>query len=303
MPPSAFPLRLRAPAKVNLLLAVLGELPDGYHKVENVLQAVSLWDELVLQPAQGISIACNDASVPVGEDNLCHRAARLLGARVPRAARAGGVAITLRKQVPSQAGLGGGSSDAAATLVGLNRLWDLRLRRDDLCELAVELGADVPFFIRGGTALGTGRGDKLTRLPPGPRLHIVLARSGEGVSTAWAYSHCQVSGEDGASRQMLRALSAGDGGGIAAALRNDLEDAVLPHRRDIARLKQHLLERGALGARMSGSGSAVFGIFDSRKAAQDTAAAMSNPKVWARAVSSIRGGVAFSRDALPRASR
>ena len=287
-------LILRAPAKVNLSLAVIARLPDGYHRVETVLQAVSLWDDILLRPARGIALTCDDPEIPNGEDNLCHRAAALLRQRVPSGRERPGVAITLRKRIPAQAGLGGGSSDAAATLVGLNRLWGLRLPREELALMAAEIGADVAFFLHGGTALGRDRGQILTRLPAAPELHLVLARTGPGVSTAWAYSRCRPTGDEGSSKRMLRALTQGFPAAIAAALSNDLEAAVLPERTDIAELKQRLLDCGARGALMCGSGSAVFGVFTGQAAAQETATAMDKNGVWARAVHSIRGGARFA---------
>jgi 4-diphosphocytidyl-2-C-methyl-D-erythritol kinase len=285
---------IRAPAKVNLLLAVLEKLPDGYHRVETVLQTVSLWDEIILRAADAITLTCDDPSIPADESNLCHRAAALLRERARGRINAPGVSITLRKHIPAQAGLGGGSSDAAGTLIGLNRLWGLRLRRAELSQIGAELGADVPFFIHGGTALATGRGDVLTRLEAAPLLCMVLARRDPGISTRWAYSRCRPKSDAGAYGQMLNALGARSPSAIASALRNDLETAVLPGRPDIAELKQRLVERGALGALMSGSGSAVFGIFAGHRAAQETAAAMSKNGVWARAVRSIRQGASFT---------
>jgi len=287
-------LTIRAPAKVNLLLAVLEKLPDGYHRVETVLQTVSLWDEVVLRAVRAITLTCDDPSIPADEANLCHRAAMLLRERAGPRANAPGVAITLHKRIPAQAGLGGGSSDAAATLIGLNRLWELRLRRAELGKIAAQLGADVPFFLHGGTALGVGRGEVLTALEPAPLLHMVLARREPGVSTGWAYSRCRPRGGAGASKRMLDALTVRSPSAIAGALRNDLETAVLPERPDIAELKQRLVERGALGALMSGSGSAVLGIFAHHKEAQETAAVMSKNGVWARAVRSIRRGASVA---------
>lgn len=289
-------MNLRAPAKVNLVLAVLGKLPHGYHQVETALQTVSLWDEVTLERrARGIAIACDDPQVPQDESNLCYRAALLLMEHASPRRERGGVVVRLRKQIPIQAGLGGGSSDAAATLVGLNRLWGLRLRRRELRKLAARLGADVPFFIEGGCGVGVGRGDVITRLGAGPALHLVLARDGPGVSTAWAYARCPARSETDALRGIRRALSAPSPQGIAAALRNDLEQAVLPQRPDIARLKARLLQAGALGALMAGSGSAVFGVFPTRKAAQEAAARMSNHGLWAHVVHSIGSGVSFRR--------
>jgi 4-diphosphocytidyl-2-C-methyl-D-erythritol kinase len=292
--PPASSFAIRAPAKVNLYLAVIARLPDGYHCVETVIQAVSLWDEVALAPAQDITLTCDEPGIPTGEDNLCYRAAVLLGRRLPPGSKSLGVAIALRKRIPAQAGLGGGSSDAAATLVGLNRMWGLRLRRDELAAVAAQIGADVPFFLRGGTALGTDRGQVLTALGPAPSLHLVLARSGPGVSTAWAYSRCAPTGSEGAYRPMVDALYGGSASAVANALRNDLETAVLPERPDIVELKDALRRQGALGVLMSGSGSAVLGIFVDGAAAQETAAVMRKKGAWARAVRGIRTGVRFA---------
>jgi len=288
------PLTLRAPAKVNLFLAVRGERPDGYHEVETVLQAVSLWDELVMRQGRGITVTCGNPDVPGGDNNLCCRAARLLAERTGHDAEAMGVAIVLRKHIPVQAGLGGGSSDAAATLSGLNRLWGLRLRRRELTEIAAELGADVPFFIHGGAALGTGRGETLERLAPGPVLHMVVANRGHGVSTAWAYARWRHGGKGPPLRRLRSALEAGSPERIAGALRNDLEAAVLPHRCDIAELKARLMDAGAMGTLMCGSGSAVFGLVQTPRAAQDIAQSMCKNGIWARVVRSIRGGAAVA---------
>jgi len=290
-PPS---LTVRAPAKVNLFLAVRGERPDGYHEVETVLQAVSLWDELILRRGRGITVTCGNPDVPSGDNNLCCRAARLLAERTGHDIEAAGVAIVLRKNIPMQAGLGGGSSDAAATLVGLNRLWGLRLRRQELIQIAAEIGADVPFFIHGGAALGTGRGERLQRLAPGPVLHMVVANRGPGVSTAWAYSRWRPGARGPSLRRTLAALGAGSPDAVAAALRNDLEAAVLPHRSDIAELKARLMEAGAVGTLMCGSGSAVFGLFQTPRAAQDIAQSVCKNGIWARVVRSIRGGAALA---------
>ena len=293
MPAPASPVTIRTPAKVNLLLAVLERLPDGYHRVEAVLQAVSLYDELTLRAAPSITITCDDPRIPTGEGNLCHRAARLLAERVNTGSRIPGAAIALAKRIPPEAGLGGGSSDAAAALLGLNRLWQLGLGADELTEVAAQIGADVPFFIRGGAALGTRRGDLLTPLPQAPTLHLTLVMRGPGVSTAWAYSRCRPGGEQGASGPMVEALKAGSARAIASVLRNDLEAAVLPERRDIAELKRALIQYGALGALMSGSGAAVFAIFADDKAAQETASVMSKNGIWARAVRTIERGAVF----------
>jgi 4-diphosphocytidyl-2-C-methyl-D-erythritol kinase len=246
-----------------------------------------------LRGGRGITLTCRDPGVPRGDDNLCCRAARLLAARTGHDVETAGVAITLRKNIPVQAGLGGGSSDAAATLVGLNRLWELRLRRPDLIEIAADLGADVSFFMMGGAALGTGRGERLDALPTGPVLNMIVVNRGAGVSTAWAYSQWRPGSRGSSLRRLLAARDTGSPDAIAAALRNDLEAAVLPHRPDIAELKAYLLGAGAVGTLMCGSGSAVFGLARTPKAAQDIARSMCKNGIWARAVRSIWTGAAL----------
>lgn len=296
MPPKPTAITLRAPAKINLVLAVLSKLPDGYHQISTIFQTISLCDELTLtRRPSGITITCDDPTVPSDERNLCHRAAALLLPRLPDTEPQRGVEITLRKRIPAQAGLGGGSSDAAATLLGLNRLWGLKLRRQELRDLAAEIGADVPFFLQGGMAMGAERGDQIVPIGPGPELPLVIARPAEGVSTAWAYSRCRPSGDTGAAITFMSMIARLSPATVARVLHNDLEQAVFPERPDIADLKSRLVQAGALGALMSGSGAAVFGIFATHKAAQEAAASLSNNGWWACAARSVSDGVAFTK--------
>jgi 4-diphosphocytidyl-2-C-methyl-D-erythritol kinase len=169
---SAEPLALRAYAKLNLTLEVLNRRPDGYHEVRSVLQTIDLHDVITLDPAPALELRCDDAELS-GEDNLALKAARLLQSQAPGAH---GARITLRKRIPVAAGLGGGSTDAAATLVGLNRLWELGLTPGDLAVLAAQLGSDVPFFLSGGTALVQGRGEVVAPLPPLPPMRFIVVR-------------------------------------------------------------------------------------------------------------------------------
>ncbi len=212
---------LRASAKVNLVLEVLGKRPDGYHELSTVMQAVDLFDRLTVETAGSITLETSEPGLPTDDRNLVVRAARLLreAAGVDAGAR-----IVLDKRIPVAAGLGGGSSDAAATLVGLNRLWGLRWRRERLVELGVKLGMDVPFFLGRGRALGTSRGEVLSSLPGVGGYAMVLVNPGVGLST------------------------------------NHLERWVEPVLPVIGRMKAALLAAGALGAAMSGSGPTVFGL-------------------------------------------
>jgi len=186
---AAASLTVRAYAKVNLDLRIVGLLPDGYHDVRTVLQALRLHDTLTFTPARGrFVIECADPAIPTGDGNLIWRAADLLGhVAVPRRKVPAGMRVRLVKRIPSQAGLGGGSADAAATLVALTRLWGLKLDLVDLACLAARLGADVPFFLAGGTALGVGRGDDISPLAEPPTTAVVVAQPPFGVSTPDAY--------------------------------------------------------------------------------------------------------------------
>lgn len=244
---------------MNLVLEVLGKRADGYHELSTVLQAVDLFDRLVLKEDDAIALRTSDAELPTDDANLVVRAARLLreAAGVNR-----GALITLEKRIPVAAGLGGGSSDAAATLWGLNRLWRLRWGRERLAALAAELGSDVPFFLGGGRALATGRGERLKPLPAAPAMSLVLVKPRFPLSTREVYGRVPAGWRDDGSRtgQLVRGLASRDSSRVAASLYNALEAVVEPAHPEITRIKQALLSAGALGSVMSGSGPTVFGI-------------------------------------------
>jgi len=250
---------LRTSAKVNLVLEVLGKRPDGYHELSTVMQAVDLFDRLTVETAGAITLETSEAALPTDDRNLVVRAARLLreAADVDAGAR-----IVLDKRIPVAAGLGGGSSDAAATLWALNRLWGLRWRRERLVELAVKLGMDVPFFLGRGRALGTGRGEVLRPLPGVGGYAMVLVNPGVGLSTQEVYGRVPKGwrAEPEGTRRMLDALKKRSGAGVAAALTNHLERWVEPAMPVIGHMKAALMAAGALGAAMSGSGPTVFGL-------------------------------------------
>ena len=250
---------LRTSAKVNLVLEVLGKRPDGYHELSTVMQAVDLFDRLTVETAGAITLETSEAALPTDDRNLVVRAARLLreAADVDAGAR-----IVLDKRIPVAAGLGGGSSDAAATLWVLNRLWGLRWRRERLVELAVKLGMDVPFFLGRGRALGTGRGEVLRPLPGVGGYAMVLVNPGVGLSTQEVYGRVPKGwrAEPEGTRRMLDALKKRSGAGVAAALTNHLERWVEPAMPVIGHMKAALMAAGALGAAMSGSGPTVFGL-------------------------------------------
>jgi 4-diphosphocytidyl-2-C-methyl-D-erythritol kinase len=250
---------MRTSAKVNLVLEVLGKRPDGYHELSTVMQAVDLFDRLTMETAGTITLETSEAALPTDDRNLVVRAARLLreSAGVDAGAR-----IVLDKRIPVAAGLGGGSSDAAATLWGLNRLWGLRWRRERLVEVAVKLGMDVPFFLGRGRALGTARGEVISPLPGIGGYAMVLVNPGVGLSTQEVYGRVPKGwrAEAEGTRRMLDALKRRSGVGVAAALTNHLERWVEPVMPVIGQMKAALLAAGALGAAMSGSGPTVFGL-------------------------------------------
>ena len=251
-------LVLTAAAKVNLALEVLDRRPDGYHEIATVMQTVDLADRLTLEDSDVLELECEAPGVPTDARNLALKAAIALR-EASSATR--GVRITLDKRIPVAAGLGGGSSDAAAVLLGLNRLWRLRWPTTRLAEVAVTLGMDVPFFLRGGVALATGRGEHLKRVVGAP-LALVLANPGVAVSTAEAYGRVtRTMYTDGARcRAVIAALATRRAARIAATLYNGLEAAVMPARPEIARMRAALMAAGALGALMSGSGPTVFAV-------------------------------------------
>lgn len=251
-------LVLSAAAKINLVLEVLGKRADGYHEIATVIQAVDLSDRLVIEDAEVLELRATAPDVPTDGTNLVLRAARALceASGVNRGAR-----ITLDKRVPVAAGLGGGSTDAAATLVGLTRLWGLRWPPARLAEVAVALGMDVPFFLRGGVAVGTGRGERLEPVV-GTALALVLVNPGVGASTAAIYGGVTPAmySDGGSVHRMVAALRSRRPAKVAASLANALERVAAPQYRQVGQMEAALLAAGALGAAMSGSGLTVFGV-------------------------------------------
>lgn len=254
-------LRLNAYGKVNLSLDVLARRPDGYHEVETVLHTVELHDTVVLRDAEGgIRVVCDHRRVPTDEQNLVFRTAQLLR-EVSGTDR--GVEIEVRKRIPPASGLGGGSSDAAVTLLGLAQMWKLRLDHAQLVELAAQVGSDVPFFLVGGAALATGRGERLRYLPTLPATWVVLACPDAEVSTAWAYANLDLARVPRRpnTQRLVEALRAEDVAAVARELCNVFEPLVSERYPQVQELKRRLLEAGALGASMTGTGPAVFGLF------------------------------------------
>lgn len=251
-------LKLLVPAKINLFLNVIGKRQDGYHELETILQKVELYDTIILEEKdEGIELECHQ--VP-GAENLAYKAAELLKQELKIKK---GVKIRIKKNIPIAAGLGGGSSDAAITLIGLNKLWGIGLSQDELIRLAGKLGADVPFFINdSGLAYGTGIGTIITPLPDLPPFWLVIICPEIKISTAKVYEglNFMLTNEPINSKIISSEIKEGNIEKISKSLYNTLEKVVFPQYPVIKRLKDDLLQAGALGALMSGSGSAVFGI-------------------------------------------
>ncbi|AOZ92822.1 4-(cytidine 5'-diphospho)-2-C-methyl-D-erythritol kinase [Paenibacillus crassostreae] len=251
----------KAPAKINLMLDVLHKRPDGYHEVEMVMTMVDLADrlEMVELPRDTIIISSQVGYIPLDEKNLAFQAARLIKDRydVKR-----GVHIHLDKKIPVAAGLAGGSSDAAATLRGLNRLWGLNIPMIELQELGAELGSDVPFCVTGGTALATGRGEVLHSICNPPQCWVVLAKPPINVSTQEVYTRLrsdQISKHPSAA-DMIAAIQSGSFQEVCEQLGNVLEDVTLKLHPEVQQLKEAMMRLGADGTLMSGSGPTVFGL-------------------------------------------
>jgi 4-diphosphocytidyl-2-C-methyl-D-erythritol kinase len=255
---------IRAHAKINLDLRVLGTRADGFHELRTVFQAISLYDTLACVPREGpFAIECATAGMPLDETNLIWRAAQALWTSLRRPGAVRDVVVRVEKRIPMQGGLGGGSADAAAALVGLSVLWSSNLRLRDLSRLGAELGADVPFFLQGGTALGTGKGEELYPVDDLPRLTVVVIKPSFGVQTADAYAWL----DENRARSVTppepappSELDLGWPGGPLALI-NDLQAPVADRHPAVREIVKALKEAGARAAAMTGSGSAVYGLF------------------------------------------
>lgn len=263
-------IELKALAKINLGLDVLGKRENGYHDVRMVMQSIYLYDLVRLTKTEtpGIRLETNLDYLPVDGNNIAYRAAEML---IQEFGIEKGVFLSLRKRIPVAAGLAGGSSNAAAVLFGMNRLFDLGLTQKELMERGVRLGADVPYCIMRGTVLAEGIGEELKVLPPMPKCTVLIAKPPVSVSTKVVYEafdgleevgHPDIDG-------MLQALQESDLRKVASCMGNVLEQVTIPMHPVIARIRQEMLEGGALGAMMSGSGPTVFGLFEDRAQAKE----------------------------------
>lgn len=263
-------MRLRAMAKINLGLDVLRKREDGYHEVRMIMQTIQMYDLLDIRRKKepGISLSTNLPYIPTDERNLVYKAAKIL---MDEFQITDGISMKLSKFIPVAAGMAGGSSDAAAAFVGVNRMFRLGLSEQDLMERAVQVGADVPYCIMRGTALAEGIGEKLTVLPPMPDCWILIGKPGISVSTKYVYTTLDLNTDtvhpdiDG----MKKALEDGNLYGITERMGNVLQDVTIPAYPEVERIKEQMKTLGAVNAMMSGSGPTVFGIFDNEEKAQE----------------------------------
>ncbi len=252
-------MTIRAYAKINLGLRILRKRPDGFHDLETVFRQINNYDEILFLPSgRDIVVETNDPRVPKDEDNLCIRAAHLLRdiTGVDK-----GVRIRLTKNIPVGAGLGGGSSNAAASLKALVKFWGLALRPHELMRIALNLGSDVPFFLKGGCALATGRGDVLEHFDLDLPYWILVVTPQLQVSTSWAYAHVTIEENSKDQLKNLVADFARWPSKFSDLVKNDFEPLVFAAHPEVAGIKKMLLQEGAVFALMSGSGSSVFGLF------------------------------------------
>ena len=275
-------LEKQSPCKINLLLNILGKRPDGFHELETVMHPIALFDTLALaRISKGVELTCSDPALPTDSSNLVFRAAR---AFLDASAIKEGVRIHLEKRIPIAAGLGGGSGNAAVTLLGLNELFGRPLEHGKLHIIAASLGSDVPFFLQTKPALATGRGEQITSFDFFPALKgaaILLIHPGFGVPTAWAYQSLAkfpeaANGTAGRALSLIRALDSGDLTGAARQLYNSLETPALKKYPLLWLFQDFLRQNGAVGTLMSGSGSSTFAIARSADAAAELEARFKN---------------------------
>jgi 4-diphosphocytidyl-2-C-methyl-D-erythritol kinase len=249
-------------SKINLTLNILAKRQDGYHNIETIMQSVDLADRIFIKKEkEEIKIKCNHPQVPIDSQSLAYRSAEKI---LNRCRVTKGVKIEIDKKIPLASGMAGGSANSASILVGINKLFALNLSNEDLRGMGEELGMDVPFCIQNGTALAYHRGEKVTPLSPiNPPLWIIIINPGFEIPTKWAYNNLDLSlikREKNNTKAMLEALKGGGARGIAKNLFNSFEELIIEKYPEIGKIKDRLIEEGALGALMSGSGSTVFAI-------------------------------------------
>lgn len=269
-------LTLKAPAKVNYLLDVIRKRPDGYHELRMIMQRVNLCDEITIKltDTPELTTTCGKKGVPDGPGNIAWKAARTM---LDLAGSGQGAEITVTKNIPVAAGLGGGSSDAATVLMGMNELLGLNLSDQRLMEIGLKLGADVPFFIFKQTALAEGVGEQLKAMPEMPKLWVLLVNPGVHVSTAWVYQNLKLTD----SRELAKLPEFfGSISDVCSIMSNDLETVTIPEFPVIAEIKERLLKAGATASMMSGSGPTVFGLFTEQEKAQAAQEEITRSEGW-----------------------
>ena len=272
-------LQFKTPAKINLGLHIHKKRKDGFHELETILQMVTWFDELQLEgTSEKVELFCDNPKIPNDETNLVVKAARLLQKHFP--GRCAGVNIKLKKSIPSGAGLGGGSGNAAGVLLALNHLWDLKISRENLIAISAELGSDVPFFLMSPCAIGTGKGEILEPINNPINLYILMIYPNLPLSTPWVYGNLKLKLTKHKNNISILAnfLMRSEFAQLGAALYNDLEPVVFKRYPEILEIKNELLRSGAGGALLSGSGSTVFGIFNNPNLAKKALARFAGKK-------------------------
>ena len=287
-------ISVRAPAKINLHLRILGLRPDGFHEISTLLQSIHLHDTLTIRRRPGpLAVRCRNPQVPAGRANLVWTAASVLWEALGRRGAPAGAAVTIRKRIPAAAGLAGGSSDAAAALRGLCAVWDVPASARWLRALASEIGSDVPYFLDGGAALARGRGERIRRVPDVEPLWVVLARPSFGVATADAYRWFD--------REPSPRCAARRPAGLPPrwrhtwrGLENDLQPVVARRHPEVAVMVERLGRAVALAAAMTGSGSVVYGLYRQQSAAAAARLAVRR-RGWRTTVTRTIGRAEFAR--------
>jgi 4-diphosphocytidyl-2-C-methyl-D-erythritol kinase len=279
-------IHIRSYAKINWTLDVLFRREDGYHELRTIYQTISLYDRLRVSALDSaIEITCDDPRVPCDETNLAHKAASLLREATSQTK---GARIEIEKRIPVAAGLGGGSSNAAAALLALKRLWQVEIAYADMVKIAMRLGSDVPFFLTGGTALGVGRGEEVYPLEEVEVAHLLIVNPGFAVSTADAYAKLSRLTRVEAARIIPFTLIAAKGiRELPLAASNDFEEVVSAAYPKIAELKRRLVALGAQNASMTGSGATVFGVFDKLETSEQAQAEMALAGYWSQCARAI----------------
>ena len=279
-------VNIKSYAKINWTLDVLFKRQDGYHELRTIYQTISLHDRLRLTVTPGtLEISCDDERVPTDDMNLAYKAAERLR---EAAGLSVGARIDIDKRIPVAAGLGGGSSNAAATLLGLSRLWQVTLDESELFQIAAGLGSDVPLFLLGGTVLGLGRGEEVYPLEPVECPHLVLVNAGFAVSTATAYGRLsRLTGPQSPRIMPFTLVAAKANRELPLAASNDLEESVIAAHPEIAEVKRRLKSSGARHVLMSGSGGTVFGVFDNSETSERAQVEMRDAGYWAERTRTI----------------